>query len=469
MAKYKCEDCNHVFEDDLSTMQCPSCGSANIKKVGSGSNSNKKWLAICLALLLLLLGMIGVVIGIGSGDKKLEASLDENQGIISIMVDGLSASTLNKEYNVVILDDQNNLHGEPFGFQLKNKTAQYSVMQLMEGRCYTFNIERKDGKPIKNLIWKSSHVYCVPIPAVKPEIDCIDFGVADHTALVWNHVKVIMKKQGNFTYTIGDKSQSYNEFNNVKPGSYIVVVTNEEGVSVTQPLILNDIKQLDPPLTLAQVQDIIDKMSSGSMSDSAAQDKQADGNVNLSSTIQPDVETLWSALMEAAMGDSFEFVYVRYNPKHGNASAIVRTIDNKMRNTNGQIVVFISHASSPIIATNESEWEEVRAGLLRMQTAYEYYAEDESRYLNSFFSKLFAESVDRNLHLMGQVDHSWVCTFIISETMLHSDEFESLAEMISVNELDRRMSVNVMTYNESQRLSLAEVASNTMFKFNISE
>jgi len=164
-----------------------------------------------------------------------------------------------------------------------------------------------------------------------------------------------------------------------------------------------------------------------------------------------------------------QFVYVRYNPKHGNASAIVRTIDNMMRNAQGQVVVFISRASSPIIANNESEWEDVRAGLLRMQTAYEYYAEDESHYLNNYFSKLFAESVDRDLHLKGHADKSWFCTFIISDAMLNSEEFESLAEAISVNELARRMSVDVMTYNESQRLSSAEIVSNTMFKFNISE
>ena len=100
MAKYKCEDCNHVFEDDLSTMQCPSCGSANIKKAGSGPNINKKWLAICLAAL----GMIGVIIAIGSGDEKLEASLDENQGIISIMVDGRSLRTV-QPYVTEFLED----------------------------------------------------------------------------------------------------------------------------------------------------------------------------------------------------------------------------------------------------------------------------------------------------------------------------------------------------------------------------
>lgn len=164
-----------------------------------------------------------------------------------------------------------------------------------------------------------------------------------------------------------------------------------------------------------------------------------------------------------------QFVYVRYNPKHGNASAIVRTIDNLIKNTRGQIVVFVSKASTPIIASNEYEWEDVRTGLLSIQSAYEYYAEDESRFLNNYFSKLFVESVDRNLHLKGQTDKSWVCTFIISDAMLNSEEFEYLAEMISVNELFRRMSVDLMTYNESQYLSSAEFVYNTMFKFNTSE
>ena len=42
------------------------------------------------------------------------------------------------------------------------------------------------------------------------------------------------------------------------------------------------------------------------MSASAAQDKLAEGNVNLSSTIHPDIRTLWGALMEAAMGEKFK-------------------------------------------------------------------------------------------------------------------------------------------------------------------
>ncbi|MGN1156033.1 MAG: hypothetical protein ACI4TK_07635, partial [Agathobacter sp.] len=161
---------------------------------------------------------------------------------------------------------------------------------------------------------KTNHMYCVPITPVKPEIDRIEIGIADNEALVWNKVKVIMKKSGNFTYTIGDKSQTSPEFNNIKPGSYTVIVKNDNGVSVSQPIVLRDIKKLSPPLSLAQIQDIFDKVSSGTMSATVAQDKLAEGNVNLTRTIQPDIRTLWGALMEASMGEKFRVISFENDP-----------------------------------------------------------------------------------------------------------------------------------------------------------
>ncbi|MBQ9427895.1 MAG: hypothetical protein IJU36_09775 [Paludibacteraceae bacterium] len=174
-------------------------------------------------------------------------------------------------------------------------------------------------------------------------------------------------------------------------------------------------------------------------------------------------------VMSIGMYAQNQFVYIRYNPGQGNSSAIVGTVDKLMAKSSGKVVVFVSNAASPIIAANSSEWEEVRSELLRMQSAYEYYAEDESAILNQYYTTLFAESVDKKLHIKGKDDESWVCTFIISEESLHSDEFEALAENISVNELAKRMSVDVLIYSDSPRLSPAEIAANTMFKFNITE
>ena len=70
-----------------------------------------------------------------------------------------------------------------------------------------------------------------------------------------------------------------------------------------------------------------------------------------------------------------QFIYVRYNPKDGNVSAIIRTIDNLIQKSTGETIVFLSQASTPIVATSYSEWEEIRVVLLSMQTAFEYYAD----------------------------------------------------------------------------------------------
>ena len=39
-----------------------------------------------------------------------------------------------------------------------------------------------------------------------------------------------------------------------------------------------------------------------------------------------------------------QFIYVRYNPKDGNVSAIIRTIDNLIQKSTGATIVFFSQA-----------------------------------------------------------------------------------------------------------------------------
>ncbi len=164
-----------------------------------------------------------------------------------------------------------------------------------------------------------------------------------------------------------------------------------------------------------------------------------------------------------------QFVYVRYIPKDGNVSAITKAIDNIVNSTRGNIYVFISNASSPIIASNETEWQDAKTELLSMQTAYEYFPDEESFLLNQLYTKLFDESVYDNLHIRGKYDEQWICTYIVSQSMLNSSDMDALAENISVNELPNRMAVDILTYNEGNRLDNAEIYANTMFQFNITQ
>lgn len=301
MEKYTCLDCGHNFEGDLSTMECPNCGSTNIKKA-AGPRIPWKYIGIAAAVL----GVLIVIFAISGGEDKLEASLQERGNMIIIEVDGVGSAKLEKDYKVVVYDESNKEHGLT-AFLKKKKVAQYSTMYMLEGQCYTFNIERKDGASIKNLRWKTSNEYCVPVAPVKPEIDHIKPGVADHVNLVWNNIEVVMKKDGKFSYSIIDgQFQSSPIFNNIQPGSYTIVVQNEEGVIVSQPILLNKIEKLDPPLTLEQVQNIFDKVSAGTMKIEVALKKLSAGHVDLARIVEPDIDSLYGALFEASMGVKFK-------------------------------------------------------------------------------------------------------------------------------------------------------------------
>ena len=150
MEKYICEDCGHVFEGDLSTMQCPVCGSSNIKKAPSVLKK-RAWIIVATVLGAILL--LALLFSIGNDDDKVSASMRVKGEVIVIDVEGPSATALSKEYKVVVYDEQNHPHGTT-GFINKKKFAQYSMVNMMEGQCYIFNLERKDGNSIKNLHWQ---------------------------------------------------------------------------------------------------------------------------------------------------------------------------------------------------------------------------------------------------------------------------------------------------------------------------
>ena len=161
------------------------------------------------------------------------------------------------------------------------------------------------------------------------------------------------------------------------------------------------------------------------------------------------------------------FVYVRYSPKDGNVSPVISHIEQIRSTSSSQMIVFISHALAPIIVTQDKEWQNARDILLSMQVEYDYYPLEEASLLNSCFSQYFKEVVTSDLHIQGEEDRNWVVTYIVSEDMLQSNDFEYLAENIYVNELINRMDVNILTYNEfDNELSLVNFPKNMLFQFN---
>jgi hypothetical protein len=312
MAKFKCLDseCGQFFDGDMATMQCPHCGSTEFKKVGG----TIPWKVIGIIGGVLIAIIIIVALLIPSPDQPV-ASMEEKDGqILVIEVKNVKETKLKSDYKLVVYDETNGIH-QVLNFNGKTNLLQYDISYMLSGMCYNFALERKDGKHIDNLRWTTSTQYCVPLPPAKPVIKSIEIGAPDVEKQVYKKVTIYMEEEGDFTYVIGDIKQSSPEFMDLKPGDYTVYVSNSAGVKTSQEIILNKIKRLPPPLTLAQIQSVFDKVSRGAMSASVAQDSLANGNVNLSTTIQPgDIQTLWGALMEAAMGESFVIGDFQNNP-----------------------------------------------------------------------------------------------------------------------------------------------------------
>ena len=314
MAKFKCLDskCGQFFDgEDMTTTQCPHCGSTEFEKVGG--NIPWKIIGIIGGILVVVIIIIAML---SSSDHPI-ASMQDKGHVLVLEVKNVKEAKLQKEYRFVVYDETNSMH-QVLNFNGKTNLVQYDVSYMLLGQCYNFALERKDGKRIENLKWSTSTRYCVPVPPAppaKPVIESIEIGASDSERQVYKKVTIYMKEEGDYTYVIGDIKQSSPEFTDLKPGEYTVYVSNSDGVETSQEIILKKIKRLPPPLTLTQIQSVFDKVSSGAMSASVAQDSLANGNVDLYTTIQPgDIKTLWGALMQAAMGESFVVGGFQNNP-----------------------------------------------------------------------------------------------------------------------------------------------------------
>ena len=315
MAKFKCLDskCGQFFDgEDMTTTQCPHCGSTEFEKVGG----NIPWKIIGIIGGVLIAVIILIAIIIPPASQPIVSMQDKGQ-VLVLEVKNVKVANLKKEYRFVVYDETNSMH-QTLSFNGKTNLVQYNISHMLSGQCYNFALERKDGKHIDNLRWSTSTQYCVPVPPAppaKPVIESIEIGASDSERQVYKKVTIYMKEEGDYTYVIGDIKQSSPEFTDLKPGEYTVYVSNSDGVKTSQEIILKKIKRLPPPLTLTQIQSVFDKVSSGAMSASVAQDSLANGNVDLSITIQPgDIKTLWGALMQAAMGESFVVGDFQNNP-----------------------------------------------------------------------------------------------------------------------------------------------------------
>lgn len=316
MKTYKCNDCGHVFQGGLGISQCPNCGSNNI-----GINKGKKvpsWIWKVLIPIVVIIAIILVCLKCSNEDGI--AKLRVENDCLKIEVSGINNSTLKRKYCVQVYSGK----GLVSTIEFKDSHAQYNKDDMVPGESYTFKIVYKKNKKladkIKNnpLTWEYAEEDLPKPPIigeVKQDIDrdnvlyVITIVIADTS----NAEEFAIKEGEHNTDDVDVSSLEWQtdtlfKIKGDKDRMITCFAKNEQGVD-SQQVFLKKIRPLPKPITKGEVQNILDRVSSGSMTVSTALAKLADGNCNLKHAIdEGNIKTLYGVLTECTWGRRFTVV-----------------------------------------------------------------------------------------------------------------------------------------------------------------
>lgn len=314
--KYQCKDCGQMFDGDMSTMTCPNCGGSNIAKSKSFGEERIKDVIIGIGIIIIIILLFKMCTSETTDCNEIVVSMTEEPQQLLISVEGIKNL---KDYEIKVFN--NTEEQDSIGFN-GTKQATYSYMKMLEGECYSFQLYRKDRKPIKKLTWATTNEYCKNEELVPLEIDSISSSYScDNKGYTVNIKVKDVKKLKKVSYSLvckkgninkeQEKSSFFIPFTDTTDWEFEVSVSasNSEN-TVTQ---IGFLKKLNKTLKKKDVQKIIDKVSKGTMSASTAQSQLANGTVKLVQTVS-NISTLWGVLQEASFGTTFFVDGVEINP-----------------------------------------------------------------------------------------------------------------------------------------------------------
>lgn len=313
MVKYKCNDCGKTFKGDYSTKACPECKSENISEVTSlfANKTNRILLGVIIAVAVLTI----VALCIFMKPSTIEAVLTDDETSVIVTVTGVHVDDLEELYQVQVYTEEGESK-EVLFFDGEHNYVTYNKSYLLAGRLYSFALEKIGGGTIPNLVYDNKEYRCEGITDTDtldfgPEIVEITSGKVNIKTRKYDDIQILVKNEGDFTYSIGDKEQKSNVFNNVASGDYVVRVSDADGHVSEKPLFLPEIPAGKVnPLQISEVQSIIDNVSNGKISAGDAAKMLARGSVKLANPVD-EYQTLAQVLNDAAIFET-KFVVVRF-------------------------------------------------------------------------------------------------------------------------------------------------------------
>lgn len=286
--KYKCKECGHIFEGDLSTDCCPKCGGDVVR------SNNIPWKKIYITIIGIIAFILLLYLIFKKDNKTVNYSISVSQDSINVYVE---VSCTNGSLNLrelrelrdscqVLVYDTNEVQiDNPRLFPPKSKKIIYAINIFEPGCTYTVKLsKRKGGKEI------CSDEFTIPMPPSPPVI-AVEPAIAetdpkDKCRLLGTYKVVIVVKEGTADkYSIDGVEYDSNIITGVEPrpkeSQYVIVraYNSEDGLwsdSVSYKLPpINQSTMFAPDQN--EVQKIFDNVANRKMMVGDAVDKIAKG------------------------------------------------------------------------------------------------------------------------------------------------------------------------------------------------
>lgn len=321
MKKYKCLDCGHQFEGDISTTECPQCGCSNIKPIG-GNLPKLVWKIIGAAALLLLIIILLTKCEGCCGGKNIFMTLDtSSKEYLKISTNDISPTNLKALYKIEITNDSTSQKDYQF-FDGKGDFTTYSTRDLIAGVTYHFFlVDKKTGIQPEKVKWNTNS-YTKPLPPVQPEISISK--EADCTTKTYT-ITISVTKGNADKFYLGNQCQTTNVFTNVPDGKmYVIKVCDTPNGLYSEEHRVDCATITEFHITEAQIQEVLDKVSKRQMQPGDALKKINNGrNIRLTAEIDGN------AKLEGALSFSYtqqKKYHVRAVIESNDCSDVIKSI-----------------------------------------------------------------------------------------------------------------------------------------------
>lgn len=254
MKKYKCLDCGHQFDGDISTTECPKCGCPNIKPVGIGIPPMVWKVLVGLGVLIVIVLLIK-----GCPPSTINVMLDtSSKDYLRISTKDISPANLKALYKIEYTNDNTSDKEHRFFSGLEDNTT-INTQDLIAGVTYHFFlVDKKTGIQPENVKWNHNS-YAKPLPPVRPEISISK----DSDCNTKTYTITIQVTKGNADmFYLDNTSQASNVFTNVPDGATYTIKACDTPNSLYSEEHREECSTITEfHITEAQIQDALNKVA----------------------------------------------------------------------------------------------------------------------------------------------------------------------------------------------------------------